>query len=427
MRVDPGARPRAYLTSGIPGLGGRLRDEPEDFIVDEVPLYTPSGEGEHLYLRIEKRDMATSYAAETLARALGVRAGWVASAGLKDRRAVTTQWLSIHDPQRRLDPPTGEVRPGLRILETSRHGNKLRRGHLSANRFTITLRDCRADADGAREVLGDLARRGVPNRAGEQRFGMRANNHLLGRAMLLGDHRALLDELLGPDEAHERADEPGRRLYAAGRYDEAIDAFPRAARAERVALAALARGKSPEDACRAIDRQQRAFWLTALQSAVFNRVLDDRIERSALAMLEVGDIAMLFGAGRKGPTFLVGEADANDLGTIERVERLEVTATGPLWGPKMQQAAGAVAERERAALAEFGIDEDALAAFAARAGVDIMPGTRRPLRALLQDPGAEAGEDERGPFVRCRFTLSPGAFATIVMEEVMKPLDDLAG
>ncbi|MFG0276004.1 MAG: tRNA pseudouridine(13) synthase TruD [Phycisphaerales bacterium] len=427
MRVDPGARPRAYLTSDIPGLGGRLRDEPEDFVVDEIPLYTPSGEGEHLYLRIEKRDMATSYAAEQLARALNVRTRWVASAGLKDRRAVTTQWMSIHDPQRRLDPAAGELRPGLRILETGRHGNKLRRGHLRANRFTITLRGARHDADGARAVLEDLARRGVPNRAGEQRFGNRANNHLLGRALLLGDHRALLDELLGPDEAFERADDPGRRLYAEGRFDEAIDAFPRAARAERVALAALARGRTPEEACGAIDRQQRGFWLTALQSAIFNCVLDERIERGALATLEVGDIAMLFGEGRKGPTFLVSENDARDPDTIERVERLAVTATGPLWGPKMQQGAGAVAERERAALSEFGIDEDAVHAFAARAGVDIMPGARRPLRALLQDPDTEAGEDERGPFVRCRFTLSPGAFATIVMEEVMKPLNAQAG
>lgn len=421
MRVDPAARPRAYLSAEIPGVGGRLRDEPEDFRVDEEPLYRPYGEGEHLYLRIEKRNEATSHALDTLARALGVRRRALACAGLKDRRAVTTQWVSVHDPGARLAVDPGEVRPGLRILEVGRHTNKLRRGHLAANRFTITVRGGTNHAADAGATLERLARLGVPNRAGQQRFGMRENNHLVGRHYLLGDFESMLDELLAPDPEHERDDDEPRRLYALDRFAEARDAFPKSARAERAALGLLAAGRPARDACRAVERDQRAFWLTALQSAIFNHVLDERLERGALATIEPGDVAMLFGAGRKGPTFLVSEQDAADPDTVARVERLEVTATGPLWGPRMQQAAGAVAERERAALEAFGIDEQAINAFTEREGVDLMPGARRPLRALLRNPGVEAGEDERGPYLRCRFTLSPGAFATIVMDEVMKP------
>jgi tRNA pseudouridine13 synthase len=130
---------------------------------------------------------------------------------------------------------------------------------------------------------------------------------------------------------------------------------------------------------------------------------------------------MLCGERLKGPTFVASEQDAADPDTVARAERLEITATGPLWGPRMTRASGAVDACERAALEAFGIDEEAVDAFTEREGIDLMPGARRPLRALLRDAGAEAGEDDRGPYIRCRFTLSPGAFATIVMDEVMKP------
>lgn len=422
QREDPASKPRLYLTEGVPGLPGRLREAPEDFIVDEVPLYDPCGEGEHLYLRIEKRSMATSFAADQLASALGVRARDVATAGLKDRHAVTTQWVSIHDPAGRQRIEPGPVRPGLRVLEAARHTNKLRRGHLAANRFTITIRRCAPDAEPARATLALLAERGVPNRAGEQRFGRRANNHLVGRAYLLGRFEEMLDELLGPDDAGEpaRRDAEARRLYAEGRFDDARRAFPPSARAERAALSALARGADSMRACRAIERDERAFWLTAIQSAIFNHVLDDRLERGALDAVEPGDVVMLFGEGRKGPTFLASEQDARDPDTLQRARRMRITATGPLWGPKMTRAGGLVVQREREALRAFALREEDFDAFAQRERVELSPGARRPLRALLRDPDAEAGEDERGPFVRCRFTLSPGAFATIVMEEVMK-------
>ena len=133
-----------YATPDLPGSGGTLRASPEDFRVDEVPAYLPSGAGPHLYVRIEKRGRTTPDVLRTIARALGVPARDAGYAGLKDRDAVTTQWLSF--PVAR-DPDAAALEaPGLRVLEISRHANKLRTGHVRANRFSLAVRG------------GDLAR-----------------------------------------------------------------------------------------------------------------------------------------------------------------------------------------------------------------------------------------------------------------------------
>src|SRR5438309_11318750 len=115
------------LTADLPGTGGILRAEPEDFVVEEVPAYLPCGEGEHLYLWVEKRGLTTPEAARVLALHAGVRDRDVGSAGLKDKRAVTRQHFSLvlRDGARF----EGFEAPGLRVLRVSRHTNKLRTGH----------------------------------------------------------------------------------------------------------------------------------------------------------------------------------------------------------------------------------------------------------------------------------------------------------
>jgi tRNA pseudouridine13 synthase len=86
-----------YLTADLPGIGGQLKAEPEDFFVEEIPLYLPSGEGQHVYVEIEKRDLSTFAAIKMIARALNISPGRIGYAGLKDARAITRQTLSIDD------------------------------------------------------------------------------------------------------------------------------------------------------------------------------------------------------------------------------------------------------------------------------------------------------------------------------------------
>ena len=146
-----------------------FRVEPEDFRVDEVPLYEPTGEGTHTFVRVEKRLRSTEEVARALARKAGVRAAEVGYAGRKDRMAVTTQWLSVPD----LDPAGAmEISlPGIAVLEAVRHPHKLRTGQLRGNRFSCLLRDVTdARCEVARERLEQAVERGFPNRFGSQSF-----------------------------------------------------------------------------------------------------------------------------------------------------------------------------------------------------------------------------------------------------------------
>jgi tRNA pseudouridine13 synthase len=422
-RLDPkphalGPEPAFYLTSDIPGTGGRIKQRPEDFLVEELPAYEPCGDGEHLYLFIEKRDLSTMNLVEALSRHYGVRRDAVGYAGLKDKAAVTRQLVSVHLPGKK----DADLRPfehtRAAVLWAARHTNKLRQGHLSGNRFIIRIREVEpARVVQASRVLQRLAAEGVPNLAGEQRFGHLANNHIIGRAILLGDYQTILKELLGPSERFPGAQPDARRFYAEGRYQEAYEAFTRNAETERRVLRALVRGDTPRRAAYAIDQMQRRFFITAFQSSVFNTVLRTRLEAGTLATLVEGDLAWKHD---NGSVFRVDAPVASDAATRERLARLEISPSGPMWGPDMTQAQGATGEAERAALDATGVTLETIKSYGERAH-DPVPGKRRPLRVPLALPDVEGGADEHGPYIRCAFELPSGSFATVVLNEIIKP------
>ncbi|UCE86428.1 MAG: tRNA pseudouridine(13) synthase TruD [Deltaproteobacteria bacterium] len=159
---------------------------PEDFQVDEIPLYRPSGEGHHTFVRVEKRLRTSEEVARALACAVGVAPRDVGYAGRKDRFALTRQWYSVPglDPERAI----GLSWPGVRVIEAARHRHKLRTGQLRGNRFEITVRGV-ADEAAARaaDALERLQRVGMPNRFGPQRFGRDGRNADRGRAWLRGE------------------------------------------------------------------------------------------------------------------------------------------------------------------------------------------------------------------------------------------------
>jgi tRNA pseudouridine13 synthase len=179
-----------YLTEGLPGTGGLLRARPEDFVVDEEPAYLPSGAGDHVFVRIEKRGLATPLVVTQIARALGVRDRDIGVAGMKDRHAVTTQWLSLPPP---VTPEAAQALAldDIRVLEAIRHPHKLRTGHVRANRFRLRVREVGPDAEArARAILERLAEApGTPNWYGEQRFGRDGDNAARGRELVAGTRR----------------------------------------------------------------------------------------------------------------------------------------------------------------------------------------------------------------------------------------------
>ncbi len=153
-----------------------IRSRPEDFQVEEQLSFQPEGEGEHVFLYLQKRNTNTEWLAQELARFSGVPVRDVSYAGLKDRNAVTSQWFSIRMPTMdALD--WGELESeDLKLLQTTRHRRKLRRGALAQNLFRLRLRELSADKGDIERRLEQVARNGVPNYYGEQRFGHALNN-----------------------------------------------------------------------------------------------------------------------------------------------------------------------------------------------------------------------------------------------------------
>lgn len=280
------------LTPDLPGTSGSVRVTEEDFRVEELPLYEPSGAGSHLHLVVEKAGRTTPEVARELAAALSVRERDVGYAGLKDKRAVAVQRFSVPVPPRdaafagRAAAASG---PGWRVASSALHGNKLRPGHLRGNRFRIVVRGVAPGAhERAERICAELRSRGAPNLFGPQRFGQRGDNAELGAAIL-------------------------RR-----------DAAPR-------------------------DRFLRRLALSALQAELFNRCLSARLADGLFETAILGDVLR---KRQTGGLFVCEDVAAD----APRVRSGEVDAAGPLPGHSLFAARADALAREEAVLAEALVD-----------------------------------------------------------------------
>lgn len=165
----------------------RFKTHPEDFIVEELLGFEPSGEGEHCLVWVEKRDLDSNTAGARLADSLGLRRRLVSHCGLKDRHAVTRQWFSLHMPGQASPEPAALESEGLRVLRITRNTRKLRRGIHFGNRFTIRLREPSFDFASAQRRWQTITKEGVPNYFGSQRFGHESRNVEKALAMFRGE------------------------------------------------------------------------------------------------------------------------------------------------------------------------------------------------------------------------------------------------
>ena len=297
-------RPPPYLTSGLPGTGGRIKLDPLDFEVVELPAYEPCGEGPHVFVTVARVGRTTREVACELARVFAVPEREVGVAGLKDKRARTVQRFSLPLARGGADEVRARVEGelGLEVLAAARHGNKLRRGHLAGNRFRVAVRGVDAGAPGAppaleraRAVAAELDRRGLANYFGPQRFGAGGDNARRGRALL-----------------------------------EARDA-----RRGRSWFGRLA--------------------LSAWQAELYNRWLEGRVARGDFERLVEGDVAKKLDTG--------GMFDVADpAAEAPRLAARAITYTGPIYGARMRAAGGAAGALERALFEAEGVAPDALRA-----------------------------------------------------------------
>ena len=173
------------LTPELAGTGGAIKSVPEDFVVEEIPAYAACGEGEHLYLSVEKRGITTHEMVRRIARALNLPPTSIGTAGQKDRHAIARQLVSV--PAEDVEKASNLRLDDVTVLSAARHEHKLRTGHLRGNRFHIVVRGVGEGAEErARAVLSRIADLGMANYYGPQRFA-RGGNAERGRALLRGE------------------------------------------------------------------------------------------------------------------------------------------------------------------------------------------------------------------------------------------------
>lgn len=318
-----------------------------------------SGEGEHCWIYIKKRECNTDWVAQQLAKYCGVKKLAVAYAGLKDRHALTSQWFSVQLPGK----PTPdwaefetsfsapESDESVRVLQCFRHNRKLQRGALKSNTFKITLRELSDTSEKCFELLtqrcDEIAGSGVPNYFGPQRFG-RAYNNL----------------------------EQATKLFSNPRYKLA--------------------------------KHKRSLYLSAARSWLFNSILSERISNKVWDSRLPGDVYMLDGKSACFKDELNGDA-VDELN--QRLERNEIHPTAILWGEGDAMVALQAAEMEAEIIDQFPVYRDGL--IAAR-----LKSQRRACRVI---PGQLKCSRLEGDF-EVSFTLPAGSYATMVLAEIFSDL-----
>lgn len=340
---EPFLLPPTLLTAHLPGIGGTLKERLEDFIVEEIPAYFPSGTGEHLYLWIEKRDMGAEYFQRQIAQRLDISTGEIGTAGMKDRRAVTRQWVSV---PARCEPLVARLEGnGIAVLQVTKHGNKLRPGHLHGNRFEIVLRNVQS-TEGLSACIEMIQQQGLPNYYGSQRFGRDQDTLRIGWAMLHG---------------------------------------------ERVKVGHFL----------------RKLALSAVQSALFNRYLSQRLKDGLFRQVILGDVMGKWPAGGMFVT-------ADQVTEQARFDQREIVHMGPMFGSRMRAAEVEAQLREMKLLEEYQLTLDHFST-----GGKLLEGTRRHNLIYVEELQWTAQESA----VTLKFTLPAGSYATILLAEIMKTSD----
>ena len=322
-------------------VNAEIRSVPEDFIVDEELGFSPTGEGEHTFLHIQKRGRNTEDVARALARHAGVLRKAVSYAGLKDRNAVTTQYFSVHLPGKD-DPDWLDMGDSsLEFLSITRHRKKIKRGALQGNGFRLLLREFNGNREQVEQRLTQIKHNGVPNYFTAQRFGHNANNLYYADEMLIS----------------------GMRIK---------------------------------------DRFKRNIYLSAARSWLFNLVLAERIRGNTWNKAIQGDSMMLSGSRS------CFHIDAVDEEIRQRVDELDISPTGPLWGRGSSMLTGEAAEVEMASLSDWQSWKEGLE----KAGQQM---ARRSLRMPVTDLSWRWVEENQ---LELKFSLLPGCYATAVLREL---------
>jgi len=420
-----------YYVSETDGTGGRLRDRPEDFRVDERESFGADlraldadvGSYPHLVFRATLRRWDTNDFASALSKRLGVSRERVSWAGTKDKHAVTTQLFSIKHGDNELPSVDGaEIEP------LGRAGRPVLFGDLAGNEFEVIVRDAERP-ENAERIADELRQFGaddgeasegaaVPNYFGQQRFGsMRPITHRVGLDVVRGDWESAAVRYVC--ESSEREPERTRaartKLAEDREWADANELLPGGLRFERAIAGRLAEGATgPEDYRAALEtlptNLQRMF-TNAAQSCAFNRMLSERLRRGLpFGRPVVGDVVCFAGDDGLPDPGRSQTVETSQLKTIRRhCERGRAFVTAPLVGTETEFGTGEPAEIARSVLADLGLERGDFD----RPGEFGSGGTRRAIRV-------ETDLDIELDPLTLRFSLPNGSYATVLAREFLK-------
>jgi tRNA pseudouridine13 synthase len=407
-----------YITDSL-GCGGVIKSCVEDFRVSEVFEELGYEGGRYLVLDVEKTNWDTHHLIREMARKLRIsqkRFGW---AGTKDKRAVTSQRISIMNLD---ESQLNKINlPDLKIRVLGRTNRAVGLGDLLGNSFHITIRDMSCPDPAARlaAVTSEIEKqRGVPNYFGVQRFGdIRPVTHKVGEAMVRGKiEEAVFIYLALPFPGEQPGTREAReKLWIDRDIHAALKEFPEYLHYELAMLNFLA--EHPCDYVHSFDILSinlKRLFVHAYQSYLFNRILSRRLAAAMpLHKAMEGDVVCFAKEGLPDMD-RVQKVTAENLEAINRlVGRDRAFITLPLIGFETETGDGAEGKIERAILGEEGLSPEN---FLVEENLDL--GSRGTRRAALCPVKPQIRVDET--LAEMQFVLPKGSYATVVLREYMK-------
>jgi len=416
-------------TTKTPGIGGKLRQQTEDFGVIEITNREEGTEGKYLIVELTKRNWETHHLIRDLTRILRISQKRIGFAGTKDKRAVTTQKISIYDVGEEEVQNVHLKDTELKILGRSNKGLEL--GNLTGNEFIITVRDIDTDKNELESRLSQTTasikeQGGVPNFFGIQRFGaLRPITHVVGESIVRNDiEKAALAYIAAsyPDEP-EDTQQVRDRVFETRNYIEGLKEYPLQLRYERAMMHHLV--SSSEDyagSFETLPANIRKMFVHAYQSYIYNTIICARIKKGLpLNRAVVGDIVCFknkAGLPDNSRNERVTEDNIDGMNNLVRRNRAFVTA--PLIGHSSELASGVPGEIEREVIEELNVP---IEGFKVPSMEELSSkGLRREI-LLSADPKYTIGEDElnEGKYkVTLDFSLPKGSYATTILREYMK-------
>ena len=401
----------------MPGVGGRIKAEPEDFVVEEISAPPPPGDGKYTIARVKTRGWETNALIKKISSKLRIPERSIGFAGMKDKRAVTTQIMSFPCP---VDEVSGIKLPdvSIEVMYKSRH--KIYRGNLEGNRFDVLIREVRTSEDVVRDICREIERAGgFPNVFGIQRFGVvRPITHLVGKYIIKGDmEKAVMTYIANPAKGENEESYNARKFVEDTRdFPAALDIYPEKLAFERMMISHLSRNEEDwKGAIEKLPQNLSIMFVHAYQSYLFNKMLSMRLKTGMpINRVVEGDIIIDFKKGdvQSRDGMMVRKSNIDKVN--RQIEKGNCFPSGAIIGYDSEIAGGEMGEIERKIMEEEGVEPEDFMVH------EIPFLSSRGMRRILISPVRNIRWKMDENALLLSFSLPKGCYATSLLREFMK-------